>query len=206
LRVPFTAKALNLAGKPSRAGGLAVRFLGWTAVVFGLAAALGLGLLFGALFGGTVGLAVGLPITLVSLFFGLALVFGGRKLRRHGDETERAARVQAIRALASHQGGSVMAADVARKLELSETDADALLTELAKEPDENVSLELDDDGGLHYLFGQGAQALRIAPVATRIDAAGPAPAARAAAAEQEQAALEEAAAGGPQPQARRRAR
>lgn len=187
LRIPFTAKALNLAGKPSRAGGVAARFVGWTAVVMGLSMATGLGLLLQTVFGGYVGLAIGIPIAMLSLFFGLALVLGGRKLGRSGDQAERSARLQAIRALAKHQGGSVTAAGVARKLELSEAEADALLTDLAKEPSENVSLELDDDGGLHYLFGVDALAWRIDPGA-RIATDGAAD----AEAEREMAAIEEA--------------
>jgi hypothetical protein len=130
---------------------------GWSATVVGSAIALGLGLLFHAFFGGYVGLAIGLPIAIIAWFFGLALVFGGRKLSRSGDAAEREARLQTIRAFAAHQRGALMAHDVARKLSIPEEEADALLTELAKVPDEGVRLDIDDDGGIHYLFGPGAR-------------------------------------------------
>jgi hypothetical protein len=188
-RLPFAAKTLNFAGKPSRIGGMAARVVGWSIAVVGLAIASGFGLLLQTLFpGGYAGLAVGLPMAIISLFFGLGLVFGGRKLSRHGEDKERTAKEQTIEALAKHQQGSVTAADVARAVDMGEAEADALLTELAKDPNGNVSLELDDDGGIHYLFGVGSSALRFDPQgAYRIDGSG-----GGIAAEQEAAAVEEA--------------
>ncbi|RLB58445.1 MAG: hypothetical protein DRI90_16740 [Deltaproteobacteria bacterium] len=188
-RLPFTAKTLNLAGKPSRIGGIAARVVGWSIAVVGVAIASGFGLLLQTIFpGGYAGLAVGLPMAIISLFFGLGLVFGGRKLSRHGEDKERAAKEQTIVALAKHQNGAVTAAGVARAVDMREDEADALLTELAKDPNGNVSLELDDDGGIHYLFGVGSSALRFDPQgAYRIDSLD-----GGLTAEQEAAAIEEA--------------
>jgi len=160
MRLPFTAKSLNLAGKPSRWGGMAARFFGWATVVGGLAMALLFGLLLQALFPASiVGYAVGLPILIVSLFIGISLLLGARKLGRIGDKKQRAAQLETVRALAAHRGGAVMAHEVARSLGMPEQEADALLTELAKTPGENVSLDLDDDGRIYYLFGIEGEAL-----------------------------------------------
>lgn len=162
LRIPFTARALNLAGKPSRFGGVAARVIGWSALVMGNAMALSVALILQSIFsGGYVGWAVALPIFVLSWLLGLSLVLGGRKLSRSGDEAEREARLQAVRALAAHLGGSVTARQVGRKLEMSEAEADALLTQMAKTPEESVALEVDDDGVIHYLFGVGGEALRF---------------------------------------------
>ncbi len=188
-RLPFTAKSLNFAGKPSRIGGIAARVVGWSIAAVGTAIATGFGLLLQTIFGGYAGLAVGLPIAFISLLFGLGLVFGGRKLSRHGEDKERAARQQTIVALASHQNGSVTAADVARSLGMAEVEADGLLTEMAKDPNGNVSLDLDDDGGIHYLFGVSSLARRFEALGTaRIDLG-----TSDMTAEQEAAAVEEAA-------------
>lgn len=162
LRVPFTAQALNLAGKPSRFGGGVARFFGWGVLLMGFTFALSAALVLQSIFpSGYVGWAVALPMAMLSLLIGLSLLLGGRKLKRSGDAAQQQARMQAIRALASHRGGSVTAADVARKLALGELEADAMLTELAKDPDQQVALEVDDEGTIHYLFGVGAKALRF---------------------------------------------
>jgi len=190
-RLPFTAKSLNFAGKSSRIGGIAARVVGWSIAVVGTAIATGFGLLLQTIFpGGYAGLAVGLPIALISLFFGLGLVFGGRKLSRHGEDKARAAIEQTIVALANHQKGSVTAADVARSAGIPEQEADGLLTEMAKDPNGNVSLDLDDDGGIHYLFGVSSLAKRFEALGTaRIDVG----AGGGMTAEQEAVAVEEAA-------------
>jgi hypothetical protein len=49
--------------------------------------------------------------------------------------------------------------DAARALNLDEARADAVLVALAKDPGENVSIDVDDRGEVPYLFGSG-QAIR----------------------------------------------
>ncbi len=162
-RMPFSARTLNLAGKPSRIGGVAARIFGWVSIISGLALASFFGLLLWALFPGSVVVyAVTIPILIISLALGLTGIIGGRKLGAHGAGKERSARVEAVRALASHQGGAVTAAAAAQTLGIDPQQADALLTELAKEPNGDVTLDLDDDGNIHYLFGVGGEALREA--------------------------------------------
>ncbi|HZO15044.1 MAG TPA: hypothetical protein VFB62_17330 [Polyangiaceae bacterium] len=147
-------QTLNLAGSAARFGGGAARFVGWSVLVLGLAMALGIGLLLQTLFpGGFAGLAIGLPIAIASLFFGIAAIVGGGKLHQSGVKKRRAAELQTIQALAAHHKGVVTAADAARALDMDETRADALLTELARDPKQGVCLDLDDDGRLLYLFG-----------------------------------------------------
>jgi hypothetical protein len=46
----------------------------------------------------------------------------------------------------------VTAADVAQSLDVPHEEADALLTELAKTIPDQVSLEVDDAGGIYYRF------------------------------------------------------
>jgi hypothetical protein len=160
-RIPFTGKALNLAGKPSRIGGIAAKALGAVVLVIGSSVALGLGLLAQTFFpGGFAALAIGLPIGIITLTFGLALILGGRQLTKSGDAASLDARMEAVRALVAHRRGVVTVPAVARSLEVSEAEAEALLTRIAQQ-DDNVSVDVDDDGTLQYLFGRDALALRI---------------------------------------------
>jgi hypothetical protein len=162
-RLPFTGKTVNLAGKGSRIGGAAARFFGWAAVVMGVCSSLFTWLVLQSFWPeGMLGYAFGLPILIVSLVFGGALVLGGKKLGRHGEEKERGARLEAIRGLAAHRGGAITSAEVAVQLTITPAEADAILTDLARKPDENVTLDLDDNGNIYWLFGVAGQDLREA--------------------------------------------
>jgi len=163
-RTPFAAEILNLVGAPERVGGLVARVVGWGAMGIGLFLALALGLVVQAIAsmiapGSWLGLAVALPIALLSLVLGLLGIIGGKKLGRTGDarllETQR----DTVHALARHQKGVVRVRDAARALGVDEAQADAVLGALAREPAENVSLDVDDEGSLMYLFGS-ADAIR----------------------------------------------
>jgi hypothetical protein len=159
--MPFSATTLNFAGKPSRVGGLAAKILGALVLTFGLSIALGLGLLAHAIFTVWVGLAIGLPIAIITLVVGLGLVLGGSSLARSGSQAARGAKLDALRALANHQRGVVTPVEAAASLGVSQPEADRLLTELATMPDEDVSLDVDDNGNLLYLFGRDATLRRI---------------------------------------------
>jgi hypothetical protein len=162
-RLPFTGKTLNLAGKGSRIGGAAARFFGWATLVFGTSIAAFLALIFQSIWPeGFVGYAFAIPVMILSVAIGVPLVLGGKRLGRHGEEKERQTRLQAIRSLAAHRRGAITARDVAAALAMPELAADALLTDLARNPDENVSLDLDDNGNIYYLFGLGGEALHEA--------------------------------------------
>ena len=163
-RAPFAADILNLAGQPARLGGYAARALGWGALGIGSFVALTVGLVAQAIGsmlvpGSWLGLAFGIPIALLSVALWLFGVIGGKKLHRTGEVQLQAAQRDALHALAKHQNGVVKTADAARALGIDEAKADALLGALAREPAENVSLNIDDEGHLMYLFGS-AEAIR----------------------------------------------
>ena len=152
-RLPFAQEALNLKGKSAKAGGTAARVLGVIVWIFGF--------FLSALLGGTLqvlfpeillGLAVGGPIAFVTLLLGAFLFFGGRKLGKMGDATATEAQIKAIRGLARQRRGVLTADDVARHLDLTPERGDALLTDLARHPDEDVGVDIDDQGRVLFLF------------------------------------------------------
>jgi hypothetical protein len=135
---------------------------GWVFLVIGLSVSAFLWLLLQSIWPQSmVGWAFAVPIAMLSLFFGGGLVFGGKRLHKSGESAQKKARVEAIRALVAHRGGMVTAAEAAQSLNVSEQESDALLTELAKDPDQNVSLEVDDEGRIRYLFGVAEQRWRV---------------------------------------------
>jgi hypothetical protein len=163
---------VSLAGKPSKAGGLVVAVLGWVVLIGGVSLALLLGLLLYAFIPGSIaGLAVGIPIGFASIAFGLLLLFGGRKLRRTGAEAARETQIQAILALAAHREGTLTARDAALALDMPVEQADAILTQMAKERMDEVNLEVDS-GEVVYTFAKFMKhaRARIEPPNLRIDA------------------------------------
>jgi hypothetical protein len=163
-RTPFAAGIVNLAGKPARFGGHAARAFGWGALAVGLFLALALGLITQAIGsmlvpGSWLGLAVAVPIALLSIALGLFGVLGGKKLFRAGEIQLQAVQREAVHALAKHQNGVVKAEDAARALNVDVPSAEVILSALAKEPAENVSVDVDDEGRVIYLFGS-AEAIR----------------------------------------------
>jgi hypothetical protein len=148
--ITTAVSAVNVAGQTARVGGNVASVLGVMALVVGGMIAL----VFGAIANWIWGTAIFIvaPILLLTLLVALPLLFGGRSLNRTGQVQVRAVKEQAVFALAARQRGTVTVRDVARALAVREEDADALLTELAKRPDGRVTLELDDNGGLSYLF------------------------------------------------------
>lgn len=152
-RLPFAGKSVSLAGKPSRFGGAVAGALGWLVLIGGTALALLLGLGAAALFPGSIaGLAIGLPIGFVALTVGLLLLIGGRKLSRSGVKASRDAQVQAIFSLAAHRRRPLTAQEVGVVLDLPASEADALLTELAKQRPDDVGVEIGERGDILYTF------------------------------------------------------
>ena len=154
-RAPFSAKALALAGQPSKVGGRLGRVLAAAVLIFGLLLSavliLSLQLLWPAQ---NIGYALGLPIALVSSVVSALLLLASRRLGRAGVDAERQARLEALYALAVNRGGTLTAADAARSLQLDPAQVEALLSELSKTQPEHVSLELDEDGRAFYLFSR----------------------------------------------------
>ncbi len=155
-RAPFSGKALNFAGQPSKVGGRVARGIGLLVLVFGLLAAAATMLFFQLLLPtANVGYAIGLPLALISLVVASVLLLGSRRLRRLGSDVERQTRLEALYALAVHRGGTLTAVDAARALHIDTAQIEALLNELAKTQPEHVSLEFDDAGESFYLFTHG---------------------------------------------------
>jgi len=159
-RPPFSATALNLAGKPSKIGGTVGKVVGYGVIAAGLLAALTLILLFYFLAPtSAMGLAVGIPLAIISLAVGIALIYGSSRLHRAGTDAEREARQQALYALAANRGGMLTALDAARALNLSVAEVDAVLSDWVKNDSDHVSLEVDENGELFYLFSTPGQRL-----------------------------------------------
>jgi hypothetical protein len=162
--------AVNVAGRPARVGATVAAALGWL-VLFG-------GGFFALLLGGLVslvsaqaGLFVGGAVGGISLLVWLALILGGNRLRRAGDDRTQSAQERVLHALAAQRGGALTARQAARALSIPEEEADALLTAMAKRHDGRVTLEVDDGGGISYVFGdvlvgRGVARARVAAPAT----------------------------------------
>jgi len=147
LRQPLSGPSVNMAGKPSKIGGVVTGVLGWLVLLFGLSIALGLGVLFYVLWKPLVALAA--VLMAISLGIGIPLVWGGRALRRSGTDVERQTREQALLSLLS-QLGRVSAVRAAGALGVRVEEADALLTALAKGQPDRVALDVDEDGAVWY--------------------------------------------------------
>jgi hypothetical protein len=140
---------VNVAGQPSKFGGGVAAVAGLTVLVVGSLLALAVGALL-QFFVAPAGWIVGGFLEAVTLFVAAMFLWGGRALFRSGTERERDAHEQAVFAIARRRGGSVTAAELSRALSIPESEADASLTAMAKRPDGQVTLELDDDGMLRY--------------------------------------------------------
>ncbi len=153
--VASAVEAVNVVGEPARLGGGIASALGWVVLALGLLISLGLGgavyALF-ALFALSGGLWVGGVLAALTLLVALPLLLGGRRLTQVGDGRAHAAREHAVFGLAARRRGVLTVREVAGALSLREDEADDLLTALAKRPDGRVTLELDDDGGISYVF------------------------------------------------------
>jgi hypothetical protein len=150
-RPALMAPSVSYGGKPSKVGGTVAGVVGWVVLATGLAIALGIGLLL-SIISTTFGLAVGIPIAVLSTAISLALLFSGKKLRQSGEAREKELRRQAVFALATNRGGMLTANDAAAALDIPPAEADAFLTDLAKTQSEEVTLEIDDKGGIYYAF------------------------------------------------------
>lgn len=150
--MPLANTSVTLAGQPSKVGGTVARVFGWLVLGGGWAIAAALaGLIL--LLGGTWAAAVAAgPIALVASLIAYALLRSGRELKKSGDDTEAATKNQAIFALANARNGVLKAWDVAQMLHVTPKEADDVLTKLAKEHPDHVTVDVDDDGNVLYRF------------------------------------------------------
>jgi hypothetical protein len=104
-----------------------------------------------------IGYAIGAALAVVSLLVSLALLYGSHRLHRAGSDAQREARQQALYALAANRGGLLAPVDAARSLGLTVSDVEAALSDWAKRDPDHVSLEVDEEGELFYLFSRPGQ-------------------------------------------------
>ena len=178
--MPLVNTSVTLAGQPSKVGGTVARVFGWLALAGGLlVAALFAGLIL-LLGGDWAALIIGGPIALVASIVAYALLRSGKELKKSGDDAEQATRNQAIFALANLHRGVLKAWDVAQRLHVTPKEADDILTKLAKEHPDYVTVDLDDEGNVLYRFptvGWSA-APQMAPNAPHVRVHTPPPAVR----------------------------
>ena len=158
-RALLGSSAVNVAGKPMKVDGTAASVIGWIVLFVGSM----LWSIAGSAAAGTISLILGGFFVVISLVVALSLLLGGRKMQQTGEGDRRKVLEQGIFALAGKQRGSVTPRDVARQLAITDEEADALLTDLAKNPDGRVTLDIDDDGTLRYTVPAFVPPVRIDP-------------------------------------------
>lgn len=151
-RAVLSGSSLTHAGKPTSIGGSVVKAFGWLTLVGGLFLATICGLIVGLVGTAGGGVIAGLVLSALALFVFLLLRTGGNKLEESGKEARDASRQQALFALAYNRGGRLQAMDAATALDLSESEADAFLTQLAKQRPDLVGVDIGEQGELFYTF------------------------------------------------------
>jgi hypothetical protein len=149
----LAAPTVSLAGQPSRWGGAAASLAGLVVLVLGLSLSAGVLFLLQSLWPAyAIGWAFAVPMAAASSLFGLLLLFGGSRLRRHGSARQQAVRLAAVESVVQHRRGAISAHEIAGKLQLPEERVDELLTQLAREHATAVTLDVDADGHVVYDF------------------------------------------------------
>ena len=117
-------------------------------------AALGAGLLVGGIVALATGSAAGLSVA--AIIAGAGVGTGGlglwesRRFRRRAEELEKTVSERRLYELAEQHGGRVRAVDVARAFHIMTSEAEELLDHLVDEV--HVSMQVTDDGEIHYVF------------------------------------------------------
>jgi len=145
---------VNLAGQPSKVGGQITRVFGWIVLVLGTLLAFGALAACGAVVGMSAAApwVLSVPIALVTWVVSYFLLKGGKQLEQSGVDTQKATRTQAVFALANTRGGVVTPNDLAQAINVMPKEADDILTAMAKEDSDHVSIEVDDNGNIYYRF------------------------------------------------------
>ena len=167
-RSPLTSGSVNLAGQPSKVGGQITRVFGWIVLVVGTLLAAGSLAMCGAMFGmaAAAPYIFSVPLALVTWVLSYYLLKGGKQLEQSGVDTQKATRTQAVFALANTRGGMVTPNDLAQAIAVSPKEADDILTAMAKEISDHVSIEVDDNGVIYYRFAAAAWSALAANPAT----------------------------------------
>jgi hypothetical protein len=145
---------VNLAGQPSKVGGQITRVFGWIVLVLGTLIAAGTLAMCGAMVGMATAApwVLSVPIALTAWILSYFLLKGGKQLQQSGADTQKATRSQAVFALANTRGGMVTPNDLAQAISVTPKEADDILTAMAKEDSDHVSIEVDDNGNIYYRF------------------------------------------------------
>lgn len=151
--MPLANVSVNMAGQTSKVGGTVARVFGWVVLVVGLLFALSLAGIMaivdapGAWIAGVNG-----TIAAITALTAWAILRGGKALHKSGETEELAMKNQAIFALANTRNGILRAWDVAQALQVTPKEADDILTKLAKEHPDHVTIDVDDEGNILYRF------------------------------------------------------
>jgi hypothetical protein len=155
-RMPLAASSVNLAGQTSKVGGTVARVFGWMALAGGWLVAAVFSLLNLAL--SPAGAAsvpawiLGGIIGVIASLVAYGLLRSGRQLHDSGALAEMTTKNQAIFALANTKGGVLTAWDLAQSIATTPQEADDVLTKLAKEYPDHVTVDIDDVGTVLYRF------------------------------------------------------
>lgn len=152
--MPLAASSVNMAGQPSKVGGTVARVFGWIVLAGGwLFAAILTGFIMLFATPGAIGpWIVGGIIALIASLVAFGLLKSGRQLKDSGALAEMTTKNQAIFALANTKGGVLTAWDLAQSIATTPQDADDVLTKLAKEYPDHVTVDIDDVGTVLYRF------------------------------------------------------
>jgi hypothetical protein len=152
--MPLAGDSVNLAGQPSKVSGTVARVIGWILLALGTIVGFGTFAACGAItgFSAAAPYILGVPILVVTALLSWGILRGGAHLAKQGDATEKATRTRAIFALANTRGGVLTAMDVARSQDVTLEQADAVLTAIAKENPDYVSVDIAEDGTVLYRF------------------------------------------------------
>lgn len=151
--MPLANVSVNMAGQTSKVGGTVARVFGWVVLVVGLLFALSLAGIMaivdapGAWIAGVNG-----TIAAITALTAWAILRGGKALHKSGETEELAMKNQAIFALVNTRNGILRAWDVAQALQVTPKEADDILTKLAKEHPDHVTIDVDDEGNILYRF------------------------------------------------------
>ena len=157
-RSPLTSGSVNLAGQPSKVGGQITRVFGWVVLVVGTLLAAGSLAMCGAIVGMSAAAPyiLSVPLALATWVLSYFLLKGGKQLEQSGVDTQKATRTQAVFALANTRQGMVTPNDLAQAIAVTPKEADDILTAMAKEIPDHVSIEVDDNGVIYYRFAAAA--------------------------------------------------
>ncbi|MDP3278067.1 MAG: hypothetical protein Q8Q09_22970 [Deltaproteobacteria bacterium] len=151
---------LDMVGKPSQYGGIAAKVIGTIVLLISLAI-VALTATAAVAWSSAILGTLAFLLALVGGTASTLLLRGGAKLQKQGVTAERTAREQSLTAAARNRGGLITVNEAAKVLNVPPAEADALLTELAREGT-RVHVEVDGQGVLQFVFHEAAP-VHVAP-------------------------------------------